>query len=222
MGIFKRLQDIVSANIGEMIEDMEDPEPMLKQAIREMDTAIAEAKKETAQAMANEKLVKKNLADNQQQARDWQTRAEKAIQGGDEPGARKALVRKQECDKVIAAIEDQSAAATDASQTLRRQLEAMQAKLAEAKRRLGTLAARQKAAEVRNKAAQRAANVSTENDAFSKFDRISEKISKSEAEAEALRELEKSMRPSVEPELAESVHSDVEDELAALKKKLGK
>ena len=62
MGLFKRLQDILSANMGEMVETFEDPEPMLKQAIREMEAAVGEGRQETAKAIASEKLVRKELA----------------------------------------------------------------------------------------------------------------------------------------------------------------
>ena len=50
---------------------------------------------------------------------------------------------------MAAALLDQHSVSRDSSATLRRQLEAMQAKLAEAKRQLGTLTARKKAADVR-------------------------------------------------------------------------
>ena len=120
MGIFKRLQDIRSANMGEMIDSSEDPEPMLAQAIREMEAAIGEARHQTARAMANEKLVRKELTENERQAQEWQQRAEKAIAAGDEGLARKALTRKQEHGKVAAALQDQLSATTEASQTLRR------------------------------------------------------------------------------------------------------
>ena len=56
MGLFKRINDIISANLNEMIEGFENPETMLKQAIREMESSIAQVKQETARAMASEKL----------------------------------------------------------------------------------------------------------------------------------------------------------------------
>ena len=34
MGLFKRISDIISANLGELADQYEDPEKMLKQAIR--------------------------------------------------------------------------------------------------------------------------------------------------------------------------------------------
>src|SRR5262245_5577790 len=67
MGLFRRISDIISANFNEMVDQFEDPEKMLKQAVREMEESIAAAKKEVVGAMASEKLVKKNLGENERQ-----------------------------------------------------------------------------------------------------------------------------------------------------------
>ena len=42
MGVFKRISDIISANLNDLTEGFEDPERMLKQAVREMEETIAE------------------------------------------------------------------------------------------------------------------------------------------------------------------------------------
>ena len=184
MGMFKRISDIVSANFNEMVDHWEEPEKMLRQAIREMEITIEESNRSVAKAMASEKLVGKELAENQRQAKEWQTRAETAVAAGDDGLARKALARKQEHDKVAAALSDQHTASQEASVTLRRQLEAMQAKLTDAKRRLGTLAARKKAADVRARVQIGKLDPKLNDDAFAKFDRLREKVEMAEAEAE--------------------------------------
>ena len=79
MGLFKRISDIISANLNEMTEGFEDPEKMLKQAIREMEQTIADATQETAKVLANENLLAKELANNQRQTDDWQRKAELAV-----------------------------------------------------------------------------------------------------------------------------------------------
>jgi phage shock protein A len=88
MGLFRRVSDIISANLNDMMERFENPEKMLRQAVREMGEAIAVARKETAQAMASRKLVARCLGDHERQARDWQERAEKAVRAGDDGVAR--------------------------------------------------------------------------------------------------------------------------------------
>jgi len=225
MGLFKRISDIVSANLNDMIERFEDPEQMLRQAIREMEQAIGRAKPDVARAMANEKMLAKELASNEKQVEVWSGRAAAAVEAGDDDLARKALSRKREYEKIAAALRDQHEAAADASNTLRRQLEAMQAKLAEAERRLGTLVARKKAADIRSKAAQVGVDPKLEQDAFAKFDRLSRKVEMAEAEAEAMAELAKQERAvsDAQAELdtaSEDVDVEIEAELLELKRKV--
>ncbi|HEY3969267.1 MAG TPA: PspA/IM30 family protein [Planctomycetaceae bacterium] len=224
MGLFQRISDIISANLNEMTEGFEDPEKMLKQAIREMEQSIADATHETAKVLANEKLISKELANNERQADDWQKKAEQAVAAGDDGLARKALSRKQEHQKLVTALQDQVTAAQDASRTLKHQLEGMQAKLSEAKRNLATLSARQRAADFKKKMHTNEVAIETgaaTDDAFAKFDRMREKVERAEAEAEALAEL-RGMKATAADDSSSFTSADDDDidaELAALKKK---
>jgi phage shock protein A len=225
MSIFKRIQDIISANLNDMVAEYENPEQMLRQATREMEDAIHRARPDVAKAMANEKTIAKELAANEAQSRTWESRAQAAVEGGDDALARKALERHKEYDKIAAALRDQHSAAQEASQTLRRQLEAMEAKLADAQRRLSTLVARNRAAEIRTKMASADVSVRLdEDDAFAKFDRLSRKVEMAEAEAEAMAELARARRPLESSPPVESEKDadklDVDAELAALKLRL--
>ncbi|MDB5389219.1 MAG: hypothetical protein JWM11_4865 [Planctomycetaceae bacterium] len=226
MGLFRRISDIITANLNEMTEGFEDPEKMLKQAIREMESSIADATQETAKVLANDKLLAKELANNQQQAKLWQAKAEQAVNAGDDNLARKALSRKQEHQKLVTALQDQLTSAQDASKTLRHQLEGMQAKLAEAKRNLATLSARNRAAEFKEKMNSTACAVElggSSDDAFAKFDRLREKVERAEAEADALAEL-RGVRGSGDDDFdttPNSTSDGIDDELAALKRKCG-
>lgn len=222
MGIFKRISDIISANFNELAEGYENPELMLKQAIREMEEAIHQAKPDVARTMANEKTIAKELAANGAQVEIWAKRATESVAAGDDDLARKALVRKLEYEKIVVALRDQHAAAADASQMLRHQLEAMQAKLKDAQRRLGTLTARQKAADARTRMAQAQVGLKSDldQDAFDKFDRLSRRVERAEAEAEAFAELARSERSSEDPtpslETSDD-NSEIEAELKKLK-----
>ena len=82
MGIFSRISDIISANLNDMIENIEDPEKMLRQAVREMETTIDQAKESTAKTMAGQKMIKTELEKNRQQAKVWAGRSETAVAGG--------------------------------------------------------------------------------------------------------------------------------------------
>ena len=222
MGFFKRISDIVSANLNELTEQFEDPEKMLKQAIREMEESIAEVTQQTAKTIANEKMLHRELERNRQQFEQWTVRSAAAVEAGDDDLARKALARKNEHQKVVAALEDQLQAASQASGTLKRQLEGMKAKLAEGKRNLSTLSARKRAADFRKKMEGAAAGATTDVDdnAFAKFDRLKSKVEQAEAEAEAMAELRgSSPGPIPSSEEFGDEDLDVEAELAELKRK---
>ncbi len=225
MGVFKRISDIISANLNDLTEGFEDPEQMLKQAIREMEETIAEVTSQTAKAMANGKTLVRELERNRAGQQQWQGRAEKAIEEGNDDLARKALTRKNEHEKLVAALEDQLKSAEEASVSLRCQLSAMKAKLAEAKRNLATLSARQRAAAFRKKIDTQTITATCEIDesAFAKFDRMKAKVEQAEAEAAAMAEL-RGMETGGTSDDIETPDEDldVSSELAELKRKLRK
>lgn len=226
MGVFSRISDIISANLNDLTEQFEDPEKMLKQAIREMEESIADTTKQTAKAMANEKTLARELQRNNEEVEQWESRAVTAVEAGDDALARKALQRKREHQSLVAALEDQVASAREGAATLKRQLEGMRAKLAEAKRSLTTLSVRKRAADFRKRVECQAAGLTPEVDetAFAKFDRLKAKVEQAEAEAEALAELRaggKVCQPTIDDEIQEEP-GDVAAELAELKRKFRK
>jgi phage shock protein A len=225
MGVFRRISDIISANLNDLTEGFEDPEKMLKQAVREMEDTIAEVTNQTAKAMANETTLLRELERNRAQQQQWQGRAEKAVEEGNDELARKALGRKNEHEKLVAALESQLASAQEASASLRCQLAGMKAKLAEGRRNLATLSARQRAADFRKKMETQAAGISADVDdrAFAKFDRMKAKVEQAEAEAAAMAEL-RGMDVGGKAEVVEVPEEDLDvtSELAEMKRKLRK
>ena len=221
MNVFQRISDILSANLNDWADKFEDPEAMLRQAIREMEQAIDESTQQTVKVMAQQKLLGRELERNRQEQEQWQSRAEAAVSNGDDDMARSALARKNEYQSLVDALTDQIEATQDSSQTLQRQLVAMKAKLAEAKRNLVTLSARQRAADFRRKMDRQSLNSgsSLDESAFAKFDRLQAKVEQAEAEAEALAEL-RGHAPERSSTTSDS--GNVSSELAALKRKLGK
>jgi phage shock protein A len=211
MGLMQRLGDIFRANWDETLEGPTDMGPSLQEAVRQMEAAVVEARRETSRALAQEKVLARSLAHHRQQVEDWQRRAERAVQAGDDEAARRALLHRQEWAKMVDALEEQTAAAAEASQATRQRFETMQQKLDEVKRQLGVIVARQQAVAAKRKIGE----VSFETSAFAKYERISDRVEQAEAEAEALRELE----PGLSPASAVAAENDeVEAALAQLKR----
>ena len=92
MGIFRRVNDIISANLNDLVDKFEDPEKMLKQAIREMEESIEEATAAAAKAIASERLLEKETAQHELQSVRWHERAERAVKAGDDELDRKSVV----------------------------------------------------------------------------------------------------------------------------------
>jgi phage shock protein A len=68
MRLFRRVGDIIAANLNELVDRFEDPEVMLKQAIREMETMIEVATGAAARAIAGERLLARDLSNHQEKS----------------------------------------------------------------------------------------------------------------------------------------------------------
>ncbi len=217
MGLFKRVNDIISANLNELIDGFEDPEKMLRQAIREMEGALSAVLDGAARVMANEKRLAKQLGNWQTQAESWKQRAEMAVRDNDDDAARHAIVRRQECEKMKCALQDQHTATEETARKLRRQIEAMRVRLAEAQRKAATLSARNRVVEARKTFVADLSSVGAAQSAFGKFDRVCESIELAEAEADARLELSGDQWPSG----SSAEHAlEIDAELIEIKKSL--
>ena len=147
--IFKRINDIISANINDLIDRVEDPERMIKQIIREMEESINRAKEGVIDAIASEKRLQKDLEHHRRQSAEWLHKAEEALNAEQDDLARMALTRKKEHDNILKALEPSWESAKATSEHLKAQLHALEAKLEEARRKRSSLVARQRAAEDR-------------------------------------------------------------------------
>jgi phage shock protein A len=218
--MFKRISDVISANLNDLIDRVEDPERMIKQIIREMEENISKAKAGVIEAIASEKQLQKDLEQHRRQSAEWQKKAEEALLVNKEELARAALMRKKEHDNLIKALDPSWEAAKNTSERLKTQLHALEAKLEEARRKRSTLVARQRAAEARQHMDKTLANFQTGLDAQANFARMEDKVTEMEARVEAAAELSGDASQLEKDFLAMEVEQEVADELAALKKKV--
>ncbi len=218
--LFKRISDVISANINDLIDRVEDPERMIKQIIREMEENINKAKEGVIEAITSEKQLQKDLEHHRQQSAEWLNKAEQAMQANKEELARGALVRKKEHDNIIKALEPSWEAAKNTSENLKTQLRALEAKLEEARRKKGTLVARQRAAEARQHMNKTMSNFETGLNAQANFERMEGKVAEMEARTEAMAELSSNTSQLEKDFWKMEAEQEVEDELAQLKKKM--
>ncbi|WP_334074193.1 MULTISPECIES: PspA/IM30 family protein [Paenibacillus] len=96
MGILSRFRDVMTANIGGLLERSEDPEKTVEACLRQMNRDLGQIKAETASVLAEEGRAKGELEECAEEVRKLQRYAEKAVASGDESGALKFLERKVE------------------------------------------------------------------------------------------------------------------------------
>lgn len=222
MGIFSRLGTLLKANINDLISNAEDPEKILNQLIVDMKEQLIEAKKQVAIAIADEKRLKKQLDNELNLAREWEKKAMMAIRAGRDDLAKEALMRKTEHDKLATEFQGQWEAQKAAADQLREALRRLNSKIEEARRKKNLLIARQKRAQAQ-KTIQDTMSGLNDTSAFDAFDRMEEKITRMESEAEASAELAEDMSGDTLASKFADLEKDAggEDALAALKAKMG-
>lgn len=223
MGLFSRISDIISANINDLVDKFENPEKMLRQAVREMQTTIDQTRRSAATALADENLLAGELQRKLQDVELWKGRAQTAVADENDALARKALSRKHECEMLVESLSQQHASAKQTRTTLCSQLKSMEQKLDEANRRLGTLSARKRAADLKTKAATAMESSNIKGDAFAKFERMKKKVEQAEAQAEAMEQITKTNVTDLETVCVSTPVQDdfdVESELAEMKKRV--
>jgi len=188
MGIFKNLSRLIKANINDAISKAEDPQKILNQAIIEMNEQLIESKKAVAGAIADEKKLQRQMNEQLAQAKDWENKAVLALRSSREDLAREALVRQQEYQKIGGEYKTQWEAQHAMVEKLKSSLRELQNKIDEAQRKKNLLVARAKRAEAQKQISQTMSSMGNSS-AFDAFERMSAKVDKIEAEADALGDL---------------------------------
>ncbi len=220
MGLFSRLGTLIRSNINELINKAEDPEKMLNQVLVDMKTQLVEAKKQVAVAIADEKRLKKQYEMEAAKALEWEKKAMLAVKAGDDNLAKAALARKAEHEEVAETLRQQWEAQKASVEQLKMALRGLDAKIEEAKRKRNILVSRQKRAEAQRTINETLTNINSTS-AFDTFERMTDRVTQIEAEAEATAELGGALpEASLDAQFKALAASSVDDELAALKKKM--
>jgi phage shock protein A len=237
MGIFDRMGKVISSNVNSLLDKAEDQKKILELNLEEMDEQLKRAQQEVISAVAAEKQLKKKCDDLGAEQGKWDKRAELALKSGDEALAREALKQKKRVSSELDATEKARVGQRNVALTMKEELERMREKFAEIKTRKATIAAR--ATQAQAGASGEGLGAKGGTSAFDNFRRMEEKIEGKEAEVTAMAEVDEALGRTPKNEdleakfrdLEKSVGSggkegggtggsDVEDELAALKKRI--
>src|SRR5262249_25798379 len=138
--------DIVNSNINAILDRAEDPEKIIRLIIQEMEDTLVEVRSSAVRTIAEKKEIERRLATLQREQEEWQRRAELAITKGREDLAKGALLAKARVAEAVAGLDAQRKQIEDALAKQNEDIAKLQAKLADAKAREQSIAARQKTA----------------------------------------------------------------------------
>lgn len=216
MGILDRMSRLIRANINDVLDKAEDPEKMIDQILRDMDSNMRTARTQVAAMIAQEKELEADLNETKQLSDEWAAKAKRAVDAGKDDLAREALRRKRDMDENAAVYQRQHDIQVQTVDRLKDQLRQLESKYQQTLSQRDSLIARQKRAQATKQVTQMASTVSlTPLDASSELDRMERKIRASESEALALGEMQANSYDDQFKELDYDV--DIEKELEALK-----
>ncbi|MGN0466056.1 MAG: PspA/IM30 family protein [Lachnospiraceae bacterium] len=227
MGIIQRFKDIMSANVNAVLDKAEDPAKMVDQYLRNLQDDYGKVKAETAAVMAEEKRAKRELNECEQQISKMQTYAEKALIAGNEQDARTFLTKKASLeDKKNTLAQSYDIAKTNADK-MRQMHDKLAADIKSLEERKANIKAKMAMAKAKERTAKMGSSITGAGNAMAAFDRMEAKANQMLDQADAMAELngagnsddiEDLMSKYDTPSCASSA---VDDDLAALKAKLG-
>ncbi|MDR0551482.1 MAG: PspA/IM30 family protein [Spirochaetaceae bacterium] len=224
MGMFSRLKTVIASHINALIGKAEKPEKMLNQLLIDMNEQLIASKKAVAQAIADEKKLERETANQRALASEWERKAMLAVNAGDDDLAREALKRKQDYDNAYTEYDKQWQAQKDAVEKLKSSLKELQIKIDDAQRKKNLLIARAKRAEAQQKIQDTMSGMAGSKGSFDTFDRMARKVDEMEAQADASKELaDFSADSDLDKKFAKLEKSDASTDsaLLELKQKMG-
>lgn len=221
MAIFERVSDLIRSNINDLIDKAENPEKMVKQIIIDMEDQLSKSTQSLGTAMGSLNQVKKQLADAKAQSENWQEKAKKCLEQGNEDLARQALENKVNQDKMATQYEEMVASMEKQVNEIKNQVDILKQKLEEARSKQAMLVARSQMADAKAQMSKALGNMDSKS-AFAKMDKMEKKIEQKEAQADAFAEVSGVVEDESDPFAKMEKESSIDAELEKLKKEMGK
>ena len=214
MEIIARISQLILANVNDLLDRAEDPEKMLNQILRDMESGRRQARQQVIEMIAVEKSLEADLARNSKLSLQLQTTVVRAIDAGKDEIAREALRRRRDADEIVGLGEGQLVIQHQTVTRLKELLRALDAKYSRTLSQRDGLVARQKRAEALGKFGELFSEFSPA-DPTAELGRMERKIRASEARAAAQIEIGDN---SVTAQIREfEIDADLELELQLLK-----
>ncbi len=224
MGILTRFKDIMSSNINALLDKAEDPEKMIDQCLRNLNSDLGKVKSETAAIMAEEQRAKRVLDDCNEEIAKMQAYAVKALEAGNENDARKFLEQKASLVSKQPGLQEAYDLAHSNATHMREMHDKLVEDINELESRKDMIKGKLAVAKTQERINKMGSSVVSANNSMASFAKYEEMADKALDKANAMAELNRSSSDNTIADLTKKydVNSSVEDELAALKASLNK
>ncbi|ROR31711.1 phage shock protein A (PspA) family protein [Mobilisporobacter senegalensis] len=224
MGILSRFKDIMSSNINALLDKAEDPEKMIDQCLRNLNSDLGKVKSETASIMAEEQRAKRTLDECNEDITKMQNYAVKALESGNEGDARKFLEKKASLSGKLADLQKSYEMANTNATRMKEMHDKLVKDIGELEARKDMIKGKIAVAKTQERINSIGSSISSANNSISAFDRMEEKAERMLDKANAMAELNSSSEDDIEDLAAKysnSSSTDIDAELSALKANLG-
>ncbi len=224
MGILTRFKDIMSSNINALLDKAEDPEKMIDQCLRNLNSDLGKVKSETAAIMAEEQRAKRVLEDCNEEIAKMQSYAVKALEANNDTDARKFLEQKASLSSKLPGLQEAYDLAHANATHMREMHDKLVNDIGELEARKDMIKGKLAVAKTQERINKMSSSVGSANDSIASFKRYEEMADKALDKANAMAELNSSSKEQSIEDLTKKYAQDsnVEDELAALKASMGK
>ena len=184
MSIFSRMTDIVNSNLNALLDKAEDPEKMVRLIIQEMEETLVEVRSTSARAIADRKDLQRRAQWQQEEASEWQRKAEIAVTKGRDDLAKGALAEARKCTDQAETLNGELELLAVTLSKLGDDVSALQEKIKDAKARQNAIIVRGKAAHSRL-GVRRTLSDHNIDDAIIRFEQYERKMDDLEGQVEA-------------------------------------
>ena len=224
MGILARFKSIMEANLNALLDRAEDPEKMVDQILRDLQDDLSKVKQETAGIMAEEARAQRAYDNAVDEISKLQSYAEKAVLAGNDEDARAFLQQKQKKSEQLVSLKSAYDMAHENSEKMKAMHDHLTQEIGDMNARRDAIKAKLAVARTQEKINQLGESVNQTQAHMTEFERMEAKADKMLDTANAMAELQ-----AQEGSINDLMHkyddapsTEVEDELAALKARMGK
>ncbi|MGB7377566.1 MAG: PspA/IM30 family protein [Rivularia sp. (in: cyanobacteria)] len=217
MGLMERIGRLFRSNVNSLAAQREDPEKILEQAVYEMQENLVRMRQGVAQAIATQKRTERQAAQAHSTDEEWYRRAQMALEQGNEALAREALTKRKAYQQSSSALAEQIGQQKTLVAKLKKDMQALELKISEAKTKKDMYIARARSAEASLRL-QEMLGETGDTSSLKAFEKMEDKLLELEAKQEAIAVSGTDELENKFASLSES--DDVDAELSAMKAQL--